>query len=163
MLFTIEHTTEYRFNRPVFFEPHQLRLQPRTDGAQRLVRFDLQIEPTPVGLTHAFDTEGNVVALAWFNDLHDRMVLRAISEVETLRENAYDFLLTPANRRLPIGYQPWELVQLTAALKRAAVPIHVDPARSRPASWPSKYASAREAKRYRSWRDSSKRSASGSR
>ncbi len=129
MLFTIEHTTEYRFDRPVFFEPHQLRLQPRSDGAQRLVRFDLQIEPTPVGVTHVSDAEGNVATLAWFSDLHDRMVLRAISEVETLRENAYDFLLTPANRRLPIGYQPWELMQLAPALKRAAVPIHVDPAR----------------------------------
>ena len=129
MLFTIEHTTEYRFSRPVFFEPHQLRLQPRTDGAQRLARFDLQIEPTPAGVTHAIDTEGNIVTLAWFNDLHDRMVLRAISEVETLRENAYDFLLTPDNRRLPIGYQPSELVQLAAALKRVAVPIHVDPSR----------------------------------
>src|SRR5262245_40314339 len=111
MLFTIEHTTEYRFSRPVFFELHQLRLQPRSDGAQRLVRFELQIEPAPAGVTHVSDTEGNVVALAWFNDLHDHMMLRAVSEVETLRENPYDFLLTPANRRLPVGYQPWELTQ----------------------------------------------------
>jgi transglutaminase-like putative cysteine protease len=129
MLFTIEHTTEYHFNRPVFFEPHQLRLQPRTDGAQRLVRFDLRIEPTPAGMTHCIDTEGNVVTLAWFDDVHDHMVLRAVSEVETLRENPYDFLLTTNNCRLPIGYQPWELTQLSAALKRAGVPIHVDPAR----------------------------------
>jgi transglutaminase-like putative cysteine protease len=129
MLFTIGHTTEYRFNRPVFFEPHQLRLQPRSDGAQRLIRFDLQIEPTPAGMTHTSDPEGNIVSLAWFNDLHDRMVLRAVSDVETLRENAYDFLLTPSNRRLPIGYQPSELVHLAPALKRAGVPIHVDPAR----------------------------------
>ncbi|MEX0642946.1 MAG: transglutaminase family protein [Pirellulales bacterium] len=128
-MFTIEHTTEYRFSRPVFFEPHQLRLQPRTDGAQRLVRFDLQIEPTPAGVSHITDAEGNVVAVAWFNDLHERLVLRATSEVETLRENSYDFLLTPANRRLPVGYQPWELSQLSSALKRTAVPIHVDPAR----------------------------------
>ena len=129
MLFTIDHTTEYRFTRPVFLEPHQLRLQPRTDGAQRLVRFDLQIEPTPAGMTLATDAEGNIVTMAWFNDVHDRMVLRSSSEVETLRENPYDFLLTPTNRRLPIGYQPWETTQLAAALKRVAVPIHVDPAR----------------------------------
>jgi transglutaminase-like putative cysteine protease len=129
MLFSIEHTTVYRFTRPVFFEPHQLRLQPRSDGAQRLVRFDLQIEPTPAGTTLATDAEGNSVTMAWFDDVHERMVLRATSEVETLRENPYDFLLTPTNRRLPIGYQPWELTQLAAALKRAAVPVHVDPAR----------------------------------
>ena len=129
MLFTIEHTTEYRFTRPVFFEPHQLRLQPRSDGTQRLLNFDLQIEPTPAGTTQALDSEGNLVTMAWFNDVHDHMVLRATSEVETLRDNPYDFLLTPTNQRLPIGYQFWETAQLATALKRAAVPIHVDPAR----------------------------------
>ena len=57
------------------------------------------------------------------------MVLRATSEVETLRENPYDYLVTPSNQRLPVGYQAWEVAQLGPALKRAVVPIHVDPAR----------------------------------
>jgi len=129
MLFTIDHTTEYHFTRPVFFEPHQLRLQPRSDGTQRVVHFDLQIEPRPAGTTQALDAEGNLVTMAWFNDVHDHMVLHATSEVETLRDNPYDFLLTSTNQRLPIGYQTWEIAQLGASLKRAAVPIHVDPAR----------------------------------
>jgi transglutaminase-like putative cysteine protease len=129
MLFTIEHTTEYRFTRPVFFEPHQLRFQPRTDGVQRLAHFELQIEPSPAGITQALDAEGNVVTMAWFDTVHDRMVLRATSEVETLRDNPYDFLLTSTNQRLPIGYQPWELDQLAPAIRRVAVPTHVDPAR----------------------------------
>lgn len=129
MLFTIDHTTEYRFTRPVFFEPHQLRLCPRSDGSQRLVRFDLQIEPTPAGVSQTLDAEGNQVTMAWFNDVHDHMVVRATSEVETLRDNPYDFLLTSTNQRLPIGYKPWEVAQLGATLRRAAVPIHIDPAR----------------------------------
>lgn len=129
MLFSIDHTTEYRFTRPVFFEPHQLRFCPRSDGAQRLVRFDLQIDPTPAGITHSLDAEGNVVAVAWFNELHDRMVIRATSEVETFRENPYDFLVTTQNQRLPIGYQPWESQLVAPARRRSAVPIHSDPAR----------------------------------
>jgi transglutaminase-like putative cysteine protease len=129
MLFTIDHSTEYRFTRPVFFEPHYLRFCPRTDGAQRLVRFDLQIEPTPAGVTQSLDVDGNVTSVAWFNETHDRMLLRATSEVETRRENPYDFLVTPLNQRLPITYQPWEKSLLGPALKRSAVPIHVDPAR----------------------------------
>jgi transglutaminase-like putative cysteine protease len=128
MLFTINHTTEYCFTRPVFFEPHQLRFCPRSDGSQRLIRFDLHIEPTPAGVTQALDVEGNVLTMAWFDDVHERMVLRATSEVETLRENPFDFLLTPTNQRLPIAYQPWEAAQLGPALRRTA-PIHVDPAR----------------------------------
>jgi transglutaminase-like putative cysteine protease len=127
MLFSIHHTTEYRFTRPVFFEPHQLRFQPRSDSAQRLVRFDLEIEPAPAGTTQALDTNGNVVSMAWFSDLHDRMVLRANTEVETLRENPFDYLLTPVNRRLPIGYQPWEMAALGPACRRVAVPAKADP------------------------------------
>jgi transglutaminase-like putative cysteine protease len=129
MLITIDHSTEYRFTQPVFFEPHQLRFCPRSDGSQRVVRFDLQIDPAPAGMTQSFDLEGNQVTVAWFNELHDRMVVRATSEVETLRENPYDYLVTPLNQRLPIGYQRWETALLGPALRRSAVPIHVDPAR----------------------------------
>jgi transglutaminase-like putative cysteine protease len=127
MLFSIQHTTEYRFTRPVFFEPHQLRFQPRGDAAQRLIRFDLDIEPAPAGVTQALDANGNTVAMAWFSDLHDRMLLRASSTVETLRENPFDYLLTPINRRLPIGYQPWEMAALGPACRRVAVPTNADP------------------------------------
>ena len=129
MIVTIRHTTEYHFSRPVFFEPHQLRFQPRNDPAQRLLRFDLEIEPTPAGTTQALDTDGNVLTMAWFSNVHERMTLRANSEVETLRENPFDYLLTPQNRRLPIGYQPWESAQLAAACRRVAVPAQSDPVR----------------------------------
>jgi len=127
MLFKIHHTTEYRFQRPVFFEPHQLRFQPRGDAAQRLIRFDLAIEPAPAGVTDALDTNGNVVTMAWFSDLHERMVLRASAEVETLRENPFDYLLTSVNRRLPIGYQPWEMAALGPTCRRVGVPAKADP------------------------------------
>jgi transglutaminase-like putative cysteine protease len=129
MRLTIEHTTEYYFTRPVFFEPHQWRFQPRADGSQRLLRFDLAVEPSPAGLTRALDVEGNVVTLAWFEGIHERMVLRASSAVETLRENPFDYLLMSSNRRLPVTYQAWEVAQLGPALKRAFVPSHADPAR----------------------------------
>jgi transglutaminase-like putative cysteine protease len=113
----------------VFFEPHQLRFQPRNDAAQRLVKFELQIDPTPAGSTQALDADGNLVTLAWFENVHDRMTIRAVSEVETLRENPFDYLLTSTNRRLPIGYQPWEQAQLAHACKRVAVPVPSDPVR----------------------------------
>lgn len=129
MLFTIDHTTEYRFTQPVFFEPHFFRLCPRSDGSQRVLQFNLQIDPTPAGSTQSLDADGNLMTVAWFNDIHDRMRIRTTCEVENTRHNPYDFLVTPANGRLPVGYQPRELLLLATALKRSAVPIHVDPAR----------------------------------
>ena len=129
MQFTIDHTTEYRFTRPVFFEPHRLRFCPRTDGSQRLIRFQLQIDPAPAGMTQSLNVDGNLETVAWFNELHDRMVIRAKSEVETIRENPYDYIVMPLSQRLPIGYPLWESANLAQSLRRTAVPIHVDPAR----------------------------------
>ncbi len=129
MRFHIEHTTEYCFTRPVFFEPHQWRFQPRTDAAQQLLEFDLAVAPTPTGQTKALDLNGNIVTYAWFDGIHQRMTLQARSVVETLRENPFDYLLTAANRRLPVTYQAWEVAQLGPALKRTGVPAHSDPAR----------------------------------
>jgi transglutaminase-like putative cysteine protease len=94
-----------------------------------VLHHELHIEPTPAGITQAFDIEGNIATMAWFNDVHDHMVLRTTSEVETLRDNPYDFLNTMSNKRLPIGYQPWEIAALAPAIRRSALPIYVDPAR----------------------------------
>jgi transglutaminase-like putative cysteine protease len=129
MLFTIDHTTEYHFTRPVFLEPHLLRFQPRNDASQRVLRYDLYIDPVPAGTTTALDADGNLVTTAWFEDLHDHLSIQMASEVETLRENPFDYLLTSANTRLPIGYQPFELTQLACALKRVSVPTTCDPVR----------------------------------
>ncbi len=129
MLFTIDHATEYRFTRPVFFEPHQLRFQPRNDAAQRVLRYELTIDPVPTGMTTLLDADGNLVTQAWFESLHGHMTIHAVSEVETLRENPYDYLLTPDNCRLPIGYQPRELTQLASTCKRVSVPTQCDPVR----------------------------------
>jgi transglutaminase-like putative cysteine protease len=129
MLFHIDHTTDYHFTRPVFLEPHQFRFQPRSDAAQRVLRYDLYLDPAPVGMTTSLDADGNLVTTAWFEDLHDHLSIHAVSEVETLRENPYDYLLTPENCRLPIGYQPFELTQLAHALKRVSMPPKCDPVR----------------------------------
>jgi transglutaminase-like putative cysteine protease len=129
MLFHIDHVTEYRFNRPVFLEPHLLRFQPRNDASQRVLRYELSIDPEPAGMTTSLDADGNLVTQAWFENLHQQMTIRATSEVETLRENPYDYLLTPENCRLPIGYQPAELTQLAHAFRRGSIPTPCDPVR----------------------------------
>ena len=79
--------------------------------------------------TQSLDVDGNLVTVAWFNELHDRMVIRATSEVETLRENPYDYLVTPLNRRLADRLSALGNGAARPALRRTAVPIHVDPAR----------------------------------
>ncbi len=104
MFFEITHTTSYTFSRPIFLEPHAVRLRPRCDGSQRLIRFDLQIEPTPLGLSECLDLEGNCVALAWFERSTESLRVKTRCEVETLRENPFDYIVHPSAARLPVEY-----------------------------------------------------------
>jgi transglutaminase-like putative cysteine protease len=103
--FEISHTTAYTFSRPVFLEPHSIRLRPRCDGSQRLIRFSLAIEPVPAGLSEGLDAEGNPAAHVWFDGLTDRLCVTTRCAVDTLRENPFDYILDdPATDCLPMRY-----------------------------------------------------------
>jgi transglutaminase-like putative cysteine protease len=105
MRFEISHTTAYTFSRPVFLEPHIIRLRPRSDGSQHLIRFVLGIEPKPAGLSEGLDAEGNSAAYVWFDGLTDRLSVATRLAVETLRENPFDYVLSdPAIDCLPMQY-----------------------------------------------------------
>ena len=104
MFFEIAHTTTYTLGRPVFLEPHTIRLRPRCDGSQRLIRFDLTIEPKPAGRSECLDLEGNCVVHAWFDGLTELLQVMTRCEVETLRENSFDYIIHPSAARLPVEY-----------------------------------------------------------
>ena len=105
MFFTVTHTTTYSFSRPVFLEPHAIRLRPRSDGSQRLIRFELTLEPRPAGLSECLDLDGNCVVHAWFDGLAESLQVKTRCEVETLRRNAFDYIVSPPSaNRLPLEY-----------------------------------------------------------
>ena len=105
MRFQINHHTRYGYSRAVEFGPHTLRLRPRSDGDQRLVRFDIEIDPSPSLLTECLDAEGNTVTMAWFHGPADRLYIHTSAEVETTRGNPFDYLLTDgAAKQLPMVY-----------------------------------------------------------
>jgi transglutaminase-like putative cysteine protease len=105
MTFEIRHTTRYIFGKPVFLEPHLLRLRPRSDAVQRLVRFDLSVFPKPAGRSECLDLDGNCVCQLWFDSATDRLEIRTVSVVETTQANPFDFLITPATGlTLPMRY-----------------------------------------------------------
>ena len=67
MFFLITHATRYEYSKRVLLDPHVLRLRPRADGTQRVVRFELQVEPKPLAMPEGLDLEGNPVAEPWFD------------------------------------------------------------------------------------------------
>jgi transglutaminase-like putative cysteine protease len=92
MRISVVHSTVYRYQKPVHPEPHTFRLRPRDDAAQRLVRFALEISPSPAGRNECLDQDGNVVTEAWFNGPLTELAVRSSFEVETRRENPFDYL-----------------------------------------------------------------------
>lgn len=111
MKFAVQHEISYLYSKPVFLEPHTIRLRPRSDPSQRELTYELGISPTPAQLEHALDAEGNSVSYVWFNGLIEGFTVRTRLEAETLRPNPFGYLLTDSSHgSLPITYSSEELI-----------------------------------------------------
>ncbi|MFO0901155.1 MAG: transglutaminase family protein [Pirellulales bacterium] len=104
MLFHLKHVTRFSYSKPVFCEPLTLRLRPREDAGQRLLRFQMQVEPVEAGSGTMIDLDGNSTTQLWFSEMTLSLAITTTALVETLRTNPYDFLLQPEALRLPLTY-----------------------------------------------------------
>lgn len=121
MKITATHTTVYRYDTPVYLEPHIFRLQPRMSSSQRLLAFDLQIAPTPSGTTECLDQDGNLALNAWFGGATCELSVTSQFTVEMLRENPFDYVITGESLTLPLWYRE----PLAAALTPYRQNVHV--------------------------------------
>jgi transglutaminase-like putative cysteine protease len=122
MLFHIKHITRYSYSRMVFCEPFTVRLRPREDISQRLLRYQLTVEPQPAGTSEYLDVEGNVATHCWFSSPTCALSLTVNSVVETIRTNPFDFLLSADAVQLPVRYHS----EICATLAPYRVAAHTD-------------------------------------
>ena len=118
MLLEIRHFTSYQYESPVFLEPQSLRLKPRSDAAQRLVNFRLDMDPAPAGWSENVDLEGNDVLVAWFDGTTSHLTIGTSAVVETLRLNPFQFIWI-GDGSLPVAYAE-ELAGVLAPYRRRA-------------------------------------------
>ncbi|TVQ42632.1 MAG: transglutaminase family protein [Gloeocapsa sp. DLM2.Bin57] len=104
MRYLIKHKTTYQYNQSVILKPHVIRLQPRSDAWQKLLRFELNIDPQPEGISHTTDLDGNYLIQVWFTKPTEQLVINLESEVETYKANPFDYLLEPWSIQLPLDY-----------------------------------------------------------
>ena len=105
MRFEVSHLTRYSYERPVLLEPLIVRLRPRSDIFQRLVSFDLAVDPQPEGMSEMVDAEGNALSQVWFIGVASMLALRTTFAVETLHPNPFDYIvLDPDSLRVPMTY-----------------------------------------------------------
>jgi transglutaminase-like putative cysteine protease len=105
MKITVTHSTVYRYDSPVYLEPHIFRLQPRMSSTQRLLAFDIQISPPPAGSTECLDQDGNLALNAWFNVPTTELSVTSRFTVEMLRQNPFDYILIGESLSLPLWYR----------------------------------------------------------
>lgn len=127
MLLHISHATEYDYSAPVEIQPHVLRFKPRHDGSQLPINYQIAITPTPAGSTAQLDFEGNLVQFVWFEGKHRTLRIHAETIAETHRENPFDFLKPPTNRRIGALYDAEERERLRPALLRITDATKDDP------------------------------------
>lgn len=122
MRFRIFHRTGYHYNRPVRLSCHELRVVPRNDPGQVLLASHVKIDPVPVRQSCGIDCEGNVVHWLWFDRPTESLLIDVSLTVETLRSNAFDYLLPSDMISVPFHYPPECQGHLTTYLSAAVHP-----------------------------------------
>jgi transglutaminase-like putative cysteine protease len=117
MFLQIEHTTEYSYGEPVGLTPHVLRIIPRSSPGLHLIRSELTISPEH-SVKWNLDLEGNIVGLATFPGLADKLLIKSSLLIEQHLNNPFDFLLDSHSLHLPFVYDDREQPLLAPFLKR---------------------------------------------
>ncbi|HEX3364963.1 transglutaminase family protein [Phenylobacterium sp.] len=82
MLLAVRHSTRYQYDVPVRESVMELWMQPQKRAHQRLISFELEIDPAAQLFSYA-DTFGNAVYHFDIPQPHDRLTITARSAVET--------------------------------------------------------------------------------
>jgi transglutaminase-like putative cysteine protease len=104
MRYQIRHVTQYVYTRPVFLEPHLIRLRPRSDASQHLFDYRWRIDPLPFTASEHLDVFGNGIIQATFEDLTESLRIETEFEIETRRQNPFDYFPDPSAESLRFTY-----------------------------------------------------------
>ncbi|MBU0724787.1 MAG: transglutaminase family protein [Alphaproteobacteria bacterium] len=116
-LLTVEHSTIYRYNRPVRFGEHRLMFRPRDSHDMRLISTGLRISPT-ADIRWLHDVFNNSIAIATFDEMSDRLEFVSTITLEHYGGVYPDLTLTPYARIFPFTYTGDEMADLGRTVER---------------------------------------------
>ncbi|MDN3272886.1 transglutaminase family protein [Frankia sp. RB7] len=117
-LYTVHHTTAYRFRRPVKLGQHQMLFRPRDSFDQRLLACRLEVHPEPAEVRWIHDVFGNCVTLVDFNTSAKTLEFQTTIHLEHTPENTPDFRIEAYAREHPFTYDHSELPDLEPYIRR---------------------------------------------
>jgi transglutaminase-like putative cysteine protease len=124
-IYSVRHTTTYRYKQPVAFGEHRMMLSPREEHDQRLLDLDLQITPQPTHLRWGRDVYGNRIAVAHFSGRAKTLRFESTMRVDHSLTDIADAQIEDCARSYPFAYGPEDLPHLVQFIERhGADPTH---------------------------------------
>lgn len=117
-VFSVHHTTTYRYKNPVRPGLHQLMFRPRDSFDQRLLGCHLEVAPTPAEVRWIHDAFGNCVTLVDFAEKTTLLRFETFIRLDHTPENAPDFRIEEYARNHPFCYEEEELPDLALYIRR---------------------------------------------
>ena len=117
-VFSVHHTTTYRYRQPVRLGSHQLMFRPRDSFDQRLLDCQLKVTPEPVDIKWIHDVFGNCVTLVDFNSSCQTLEFESTIRLDHSPRNVPDFRIENYARFHPFSYAQEEVPDLAAYLRR---------------------------------------------
>ena len=101
----VRYKTSYRYDAPVHFSRHELRLIPRGDACTRLLRVKFATNPG-AEVTFGRDVFDNCVAACSYSEPADELHFEVELDLALEKQNPFDFILSPEAATLPFSYPP---------------------------------------------------------
>jgi uncharacterized protein (DUF2126 family)/transglutaminase-like putative cysteine protease len=102
----LHHTTRYRYDRPVFFQPHVVRLRPAPHCRTPVDAYSLRIHPEQHFINWQQDPFGNYQARLAFTQKAIELAIEVDLIAEMTVVNPFDFFVEAAAEHFPFTYSP---------------------------------------------------------
>ncbi len=93
MILHVSHETHYNYDQPVFAEPHYLHFYPQARPYYDLLKFDIEVDPKPAGISRRIDAENNSHLQCWFSEEMPELNIYTLLHVETHSFNPFNFYI----------------------------------------------------------------------
>lgn len=117
-IYSVHHSTTYRYRRPVRPGLHQLLFRPRDSFDQRLLDCRLTVEPEPAEVRWIHDVFANCLTLVEFATSSAELKFDTVIRLDHTPENTPDFRIEPYARQHPFAYDGEELPDLAPYIRR---------------------------------------------
>jgi transglutaminase-like putative cysteine protease len=117
-VFSVHHTTLYRYKNPISPGLHQLMFRPRDSFDQRLLECHLEVTPSPTEIRWIHDPFGNCITLVDFDTETKLLQFETLIRLDHTPENAPDFRIEDYAKIHPFSYAEDELPDLEPYIHR---------------------------------------------